>query len=389
MNIELVNKLKNSVNFFDDAEFVSLVSENEVLIRNTANGAEWLVPFEINESGILLYKGAEAECITEADDEYSEETKHNKNVRSVMEAITSIFENKDEGIEKLSTLIKTLPLIEKTEEVVSEEVAQPELTYFKEFEDRLEEYNSLYEEFMLNGKVFDEDGDIRLEDFYEASVYKKPYEDKAEKAETFLESLETYKTFCEEVQATFEEDVAKVIIESIDFTKPKNKFNMLVAKNLVQFKQDTLSDINILDESKKAVSIFEETLGQLDGETLITEMTATDMRESYYANRFTRFNIGIFKREDLVKINEELTAAMTSSDIDTPEDMHYINDLKMKIEYMERANQIDDELVVNIINEFNTRFGKDKSAQYRDDRKSLGWKNPGAQKITSLDITGV
>jgi len=150
-----------------------------------------------------------------------------------------------------------------------------------------------------------------------------------------------------------------------------------------------LIDINILDESKKAIEIFENTIGQIPTENLITEISAIDMKEPYYANRFTRFNIGFFKREDLVKINEELTSAMTSFDIESPEDLHFINDLKMKIEYMERANQIDDELVVNILKEFNTKYGKDKSNYYRDESRSMGWKSPSAQKITSLDISNI
>lgn len=391
MNIQLVNKLKSSVNFFDDAEFVSIVSENEVLVRNTNNGSEWIIPFEITESEKILYKGAEAQCITEAQDDFSEETKHNKNKKDIVEAISTIFEDKDAGIKKLSELIRTLPMISpKTEEVTTEsEQPEKELVFFKEFEDKIEEMNLVAEEFMQVGKMFDEDGDVKIDDFYEASAYKEAYEAKLENSKTFFENLEIYKEFYDEVKASFDEEIAQIIIESVDLTKPKDKYGMLISKNLVKFKQDTLTEFDLLEESKKAISIFEDTLSKIDNTSLITENTATDIREQYYSNRFTRFNIGIFKREDLVKINEELTAAMTSFDIESPEDMHYINDLKMKIEYMERANQIDDEMVVNILNEFNTKFGHDKSAQYRDESRGMGWKAPDRQKVTSLDISGI
>lgn len=388
MNIQLVNKLKDSVNFFDDAEFVSLVSENQILVRNTNNGSEWLLPFVVNESGIVEYDGESAECITEADEDFSEETKHKKNIKSLMESITMIFEDKEKGIEQLSGLIKTLPMTSKPE-IVTEEVTDTELKVFTDFQSQIDEFKTITEEFMTNGRLFDEDGDVRYEKFFEAKAFKKAYEEKLEKSEAFFENLTVYKEFCDEVNNSFDEEVAKIIIESVDFTTPKSKYKMLVSKNLVKFKQETQSEINVLDESTKAIELFENTLGQIETKTLITENEATDMTQSYYANRFTRFNVGLFKRQDLVKISEELTAAMTSFDIENPEDLAYINEIKMKIEYMERANQIDDELVCSILEDFNKKYGHDKSAQYRDDSRTGGFKSPSAQKVGALDVGAI
>jgi hypothetical protein len=388
MNIQLVNKLKDSVNFFDDAEFVSLVSENQILVRNTSNGSEWLLSFAINEAGVVEYDGENAECITEAADDFSEETKYKKNVKSLMESITMIFEDKEKGIEQLSGLIKTLPMTAKPE-VVTEEVAKTELKVFADYQAQVEEFNTIVEEFMANGKMFDEEGDVRYEKFFEAEAFKKAYEEKISKSEAFFENLVVYKEFCDEVKNSFDDEVAKIIIESIDFTTPKSKYKMLVSKNLVKFKQETQSEINVLDESTKAIELFENTLGQIESKSLITENEATDMTQSYYANRFTRFNVGLFKRQDLVKINEELTAAMTSFDIENPEDLAYINDLKMKIEYMERANQIDDELVCSILEDFNKKYAHDKAAWYRDDSRTGGFKSPNAQKVGALDVGAI
>ena len=74
MNFKKIETIKNSIEFFEDAEFYSMAAKDAVIVKNIENEVLWEVPFTLVE-GVTVFDGKKAKIVGEesADDESDEE----------------------------------------------------------------------------------------------------------------------------------------------------------------------------------------------------------------------------------------------------------------------------------------------------------------------------
>ena len=72
MNFKKIEKIKNSIEFFEDAEFYSMAAKDAVIVKNIENEVLWEVPFTTVE-GVTVFDGKKAKIVGEAMEDDSDE----------------------------------------------------------------------------------------------------------------------------------------------------------------------------------------------------------------------------------------------------------------------------------------------------------------------------
>jgi len=382
MNFETIQKIKNAVEAYANVKFFSIMEGNKLLIQNEKTDAIYEIGYT-EADGVFSFNTKEAKQISEKNEIVTPLDEVKQNISNLSNGIKGIFaeENLDVAVANLKEIIRTLPMLD--EKVLNEELdsqlkpaeEEPKSEFYKKFETQMKKYEEEVKEFESTFKMFNEENDLIPGEFVENSEIKKSLQQMSEMHEAFKANATKYHDFKEEVSALFESsEIADEFFKKVDVTK---NLKVGITKALVDLKQIN-ENLNIKDLSTKLIGIFENALAPVDGaKAPVVYNLAADNK---YRPRFFRFKMGIFSPEDVKMMMNEVNEAFSRVGDYNDEDMMFMSNCKMQLEYMYNSQQVNDHLIAEMITEFNKRFAKDHKAEYDDAEKQLSFKDREQQK---------
>lgn len=386
MNYKDFKKIKERVEVFEDAVFVSLQGEDIALIKSP-NKDTWSVPFSYEEDQITLY-GSKA-VLVEARTEIIENVKNINEINAII--LNSASEGNQEayyeGLERLvdvfienrnkrksELLIQDSIIAEdsfdedQNEEEVNnlweqQDVMAKDFTknFISYWEDKLNSVKSSFNELYSSGFLFDEKNNFKKETILDPIMVLESYKNKQQNVKNFFENL----SYLDDWYLKAEE--LGIMKESIEGISPLSKdWKIALFKNLVLQKRKGY-DIHI----HETVSQLEEYTKQIIEESDMTMNIGLNSQEvpgSHNGENQMSFlkTSGTFTSTDLEKLISDFTRAMATYqasgfDRDTLGKISHYKDVTDK---MYRTNMIDDETVSKMITDFNTNFGPVKDSIY-------------------------
>lgn len=396
MDFKIIEKVKSSIDKFDDAEFYS-VSEQSVIVKNTKNQSLWRVPFSFNESGTLVFSAKEAEQVKEG--VLTETEKFQKNTKDLKTIIRGIFcENKEEAIKDLKAAIAELPMVDNSvfEQKESQEYKLPSSgiveavkTIYDLFGRKVTAYQESLKQFKDLGTLFEQDNTPKKENILDPEAILEAYSQKLEAQKSISESLELISNFYEGVKENFDEEVSNFIIEGFDLSNA-DKIKIEAAKAVTMAKRQFGDAINITEDAKKLISLYEQTIGE--NNIYLTEAPAKSLAAEMPQKdgfQFLKFRQGIFTESDVEQLEKEFDKVISRAHFDLSEDeFKLVNDLRTKITYMNRTKQFDDEVIAECIKMFNGYFAK-PARDFVDGEKALGWRGAADQRMRGQQGTAI
>ena len=399
MNFKKIENIKNSIEFFEDAEFYSMASKDKVIVKNVNNEILWEVPFTMVES-VMVFDGKTARIVGEDifDDESDEEMIEEDvdaayGANGKLKDITKMILNEEIDIDILKEKImsyqfkaeKTSNNYQSYEENVKENKKENKTKIYSLFSEQISKYENEKENFLNNGYLFNENDEIKKEFIVDPVYLTTLYEEKIENTNKFF-------TFIEHEYAHAMEVVEKVnnsfkgtdiptneLFEGIDFTD-KDNIKTKIVKNLLVIKKKHNLSYSLNEMTKKVDKLLSELYPMLEefenqGEEKFTNASAGlsqlatgDPRFPDRSLRFLKINFGTFNRDDVMKLLEELNLAINTlyNQEEDPENFRMLFVMRNALDYMVRKNMIDDNIVINIIKTFNDRYGTDNRKDFND-----------------------
>jgi uncharacterized protein YqgV (UPF0045/DUF77 family) len=402
MDFKKIEAIKNSIEFFEDAEFYSMAAKDAVIVKNIENEVLWEVPFTLVE-GITVFDGKKAKIVGEeiidddSDEELIEEDVdvvygENGKLTDITKEI--LMEEIDMNMLRDKILNYSFKTKEKSSNYRFEEVnevrQEKESKILSLFSESLSKYEKEKEIFMANGYMFNENEEIKKEFMVDPVYLTTLYEEKVKNSQKFFTFIEheysKAMSIVNKVNEAFEdtEIPANELFEGIDFTKKEDVKNKIL-KNLLVIKKKHNLDFSINEMNKKVDGLLSELYPLLEafdlnhegkfsvGPSGFSQLASEDPRFPDRSLKFLKVNFNAFNREDIIKLMEELNYAIAklSSIGDDPENYKMLFVMRNALDYMSRKDMIDDGVVVNIIKTFNDRYGKDQSANFNDAEKGL------------------
>jgi len=398
--IKKVTAIKNTISELG-ADFISLVTESDVLIKNTKNKSVWQIPFTESDEG-FTFDGTKAIRLQVGKEPVDSLKIHTNKLRK---SINNIFvnENYDEMIVKLKSTIRTLPYVEAAEagekctvpmgdgkvkctgtiiagkcsnvNCTSNEKNKPviEKNELNAVTDGVKKMEEMFVDFSKATYLFDESGEINL------NVAITPFTmgqrlDLVAESDNFLRKIGQYKIIKSKIESVLEAPITKEIFKSLVWTE---NFDTALAKALTVAKTKHTS-LNILEARKLFIStiesVYSEEADMSKAAPWVYNLTTPNTDDKNKAP-FLKFRTGAFTYESLKIISEELDKAFASKDL-IPEDLDVLGNYRMIVEYMLQSKQINDHVLTTMIEEFNKRFVKTEEA-YKD--SPLGWRSRDEQ----------
>jgi len=404
MDFKKIEAIKNSIEFFEDAEFYSMAAKDAVIVKNIENEVLWEVPFTVME-GVTVFDGKKAKIVgeesidDESDEELIEESTdafYGENGKLTDIAKEILTEEIDMEMLRNKILSYSFKAKEKSSnyrfEESSEKSTQKESKILSLFSESLSKYEKEKEAFMANGYMFNENDEIKKEFMIDPVYLTTLYEDKINNSKKFFSFIENeYSKAMEivgKVNEAFEntEIPANELFEGIDFAN-KNNIKTKILKNLLVIKKKHNLDFSINEMNKKVDGLLEELYPMLEafdtntegkfsmGSAGFSQLASEDPRFPDRNLKFLKVNFNSFNKEDIIKLMEELNYAISklSSAGDDPENYRMLFVMRNALDYMQRKDMIDDSVIVNIIKTFNDRYGKDNSASFNDAEKGMAF----------------
>lgn len=388
MTFEQLEKIKNAVEAFPKTRFVSMFEEGKICIQNTDTEQMFEIEYEESECG-MVFKTKGKKALTEKKrkgkkgQKKIEEFKENCNL--LANGIKGIFaeENFDDSIDTLKNIIRTLPVVDAS--AINEEVgvitkeSAPEkyvASLVKNFGKKMQAYYKEENEFKKAINFFDDDNELIEGEILERAEIAEMLKQTDEAYEKFLADSAVFKKVQKDaIQILGSEKLVEKFFEGIDFSK---NIKVGVTKTLVSLKQ-TDDTIDLKDASTKLVSLLENNMLPVGGAPMPAIYNLA--KDNKYTPRFLRFKMGVFSLDDVrTMINEVNEVWSRLGDYDE-EDMMFMSDTKMKLEYMYNSQQLNDHLIAEIVESFNQRFAKDSQSDFDDATKQLAWKDRAQQKV--------
>ena len=413
MEFKNIEKIKKSVETFDDAKFFSLNEDNKIIIQNIKDKSLWQIGF-LESEGVIVFDTEDAEMIQEG--EVDKKTAFIEKAQMLMSTLQGIFsEDEEKSTESINTVKKyfgdseMFPVVDK-EELFKEETevkekntlssigSLPEVkSIYESFNEKIKEYEKLEKEFLENGKLFNEDNEIKKGKIFDPVLVLEAADGKNKAQEKFFENTQAIIDFKERLDEEFESEIAEFIFDHIDLTKDsKIAITSALVKARTKFNTEEEEIIDLNESLEIIKNAYKESF---DGKniSLYAENThaSVDGAVPFVYNKvpsdspfkFLKFKIGIFTNEDLNKLDKELGSAMGRLGDLEPEDLKVINEMRTKVTYMQRTNQINDSIVESIIKEFNGRFSTDPS--YADPTKQGGFKSASERDSRNFNFGSV
>lgn len=404
MNFRKIENIKNSIEFFEDAEFYSMAAKDKVIVKNVNNEILWEVPFTMVED-VMVFDGRAAKIVGEDifDDESDEEMIEESADAAYgyvgkLNDITKMILNEEIDMDILKEKILSYQFkidkksnnhrYEESEETKKEEAKNHRIISM--FESHLRAYEIEKQNFLNNGYFFNENDEIKKEFIVDPIYLTTIYENKINNANKFFTFIENEYAnamkVVEKVNEAFKNTDLPVneLFEGIDFTD-KNNIKTKVVKNLLLIKKKNNLNYSINEMTKKVDLLLAELYPMLEEfdtneEGKFTNATAGfsqlasgDPRFPDRNLKFLKVNFGVFNRDDVMKIMEELNFAigrLYNEGIDTDK-YKSLFVMRNALDYMVRKNMVDDGLVVNVIKTFNDRYGVDNAKDFNDAEKGL------------------
>ena len=383
MNYKDFKKIKERIEVFEDAVFVSLQGDDKVIIKSPKYDL-WSVPFSYVNDELTLF-GEEAQLV----EERSEIVEEVNDINAINAVILESASDKDEeryfdGITRLVDAFMESRKAKKLQASLSEgfedenedeeqevdnifwENQNPSSQEFtKEFisywEDKLKSVKSNFNDLFAAGFLFDSENNFKSETIADPMLLLEGYKNKQEKVQEFFERLSSVNEWY------LKAEELGILKESLEGISPLTKdWKIALFKNLVLQKRkgyelpihETISQLEeftkeIIEESDLTMNIglnSDQVPGSHNGENKMN---------------FLKLN-GTFSHTDLEKLVSDFTRAMATYqasgfDRDT---LGKISGYKDLVDKMYRTNMIDDETVSKVITDFNTNFGPVKDSIY-------------------------
>lgn len=388
MTFEQLEQIKSAVEAFPKTKFVSLLEDGKICIQNTETEQMFEVEYEEGECG-MVFKTKGKKALTEKKKKAKkgqkklEEFKENCDV--LQSSLKNIFaeENLDNAVDALKETIRSLPAVDAA--AINEEVTaivenndsdKYVTSLVKNFGKKMQEYYKEESEFKKAINLFDENDDLIEGEILERGEILDMLKQTDEAYEKFSGDAAIFdKVKKEALMILGNEKLASKFFESIDFSK---NIKVGVTKTLVTLKQMN-EDIDIKDASSKLVSLFENNMLPIGGAPMPAIYNLA--KDNKYTPKFLRFKMGVFTLDDVRTMINEVNEVWTHLGDYNEEDMMFMSDIKMKLEYMFNSQQINDHLLAEIVESFNTRFAKDMQKDFDDATKQLAWKDRAQQRV--------
>lgn len=388
MTFEQLEQIKSAIEAFPKAKFVSLLEGNKICVQNTETDQIFEVEYEEMEGCGYKFKGSKAlsKKKKKAKNPKAQKIEEFKeNCETLRSSLQGIFaeENFEEAVEKLKATIRDLPVvdaasIEQEIAIIQEENEDKQYSEFirNNFSAQLEAYYKEEKEFKDSLNLFDADDEINTNEILDRGQISESLKAADEVYNKFKSDAKIFENVKIQIAKTLGgQDEAEKFLESIDFTK---NIKVGVTKNLLAVKQMN-ENIDIRKAAVELVSIFENNMLPIGGAPMPAIYNLA--QDNKYTPKFLRFKMGVFSVNDVRTMINEVNETFSRLGDYTEEDMMFLSDVKMKLEYMFNSQQLNDHLLVEIIEEFNKRFAADRAADYDDAGKQLAWKNRDQQKV--------
>ncbi len=368
MNYKQLCLIKDAIDTFNDAEFVSVLNESEVAVRNNKTNEIWKLNYVFSEDGVLKFNTENAVVVETSEEEEKVDAK-----QEIIKAFSHALINEDEiGLEYVKEAILEAEDLfaskHSKESVYAEETESGEDVWvFREdldisdeektiitnisnkWEEKVDAFEQSKQEFKSAGNLFSEDT-IRSGEIDNPLDLVAQLAEKQEAIAAMFEQKEVLTQFNALVlEAAETEEVAHAALKDINpLSVSDAEFETKVTKNLVLAKKEfNESKINVRELTKKLIAIKKE---------VFTE----SLHQNDYGNEskfnYLRFNSGYFTRRDLNSIMSDFDSIIGECLNMNRDELNMIQEMKDTIDYMYRTNQISDEVVSGVLNRFNESF---------------------------------
>lgn len=379
--ISKIEKIKNSIDTFNDAEFFTFGEEkNQVIIKNTNDNSLWAINY-IEAEETIIFDTEKAEKIQEG--EPSAKEQYQESVNGLMTSLKGIFEDDSEkALESIKGYIKTLPHAVPTFESEEQEPEEKfEGTHLTALAENVNAFYQAKKDFGQLGYLF-ESSEIKKGKIFDPLLLVNVLDSKNKSRESFIENVQLIVSFKEKLATIFEnEDIASFISAKMDLKNPK----VSIPKALVLVKKKFEEDFNIVDLQKEVFAAYNEVFEGSNIQSFMEGGGSNSMEvpapfiynqvPAMPAFRFLKFRTGAFNEDSLNTLQKELQSVMGRYSELNSDELKMINEMTTKVNYMQMTGQIDDQLVVSIIEEFNKAFKK--KDDYKNASLQLGFKSAG------------
>jgi len=395
MNFIKFQEIKDKVEKLPNVNFYSF-NEDTIIVKNTKNQALYQIPFTEEQDETLTLHLQEGEQVTEATPTLEEEFISYK--KGIKNSVKKIFSNYNEGVSDLKKYFQELPQIDidslkkdvnekksfaEAIDVYSKSDFEPIRNINKKFKKQLIEMNEDKKEFINLLNIFDENNNLKSYDL-NYDHFKSMYNESMLAYEEFNNTLKKMSKFHKAVERiVMNEDIAKNIIEKLDYTESAK---ISVPKTLVKVKQLYKEDefkVSITDASKKIIKTYNEFFDVEGDSAPVLYNKFIDGGDEI--PKYLKFSNGKYSTTDVQTLAHELEQSYyVLSDL-TPEDLMQIADWRNQCEYMSRTNMISDKKVDEIINGFNKRFTVNSAEEFNDGDMALGFKDSEEMDMENAD----
>jgi hypothetical protein len=368
MDIQKVNKIREAVSFFEDAELVTLVDEATLLIRNKTNNSVWKVNYTFENEFVL--NTSEAELVTEGEKPEPELTPktfvlNNFGKTSIDEMKTKLM---DVVFKKEIIAEESLPNVNENYKLLNESEQKMVSDFFEKYSKALLSEKESVSNFISQVAYVFENDTIKKATFLNPKKILDVYSEKAKLKETIYVASQVFKKFQEEVTNLFEENEIEIslvqgILEGFD---PSVDMSSTFTKNVLKIKKENNLNLNIAETVKQLKLIQKEVFAEFD-----TKQTSEgiknynegyaffpEFRSSSQDLNYLKFGPNHWNRSGLAGLLEDFKVVMSHFTSINEEDFKEISAMRDVIDYMYRTTNIDDEIVNSIIGQFNEKFGK-------------------------------
>jgi len=391
MDFETLTRVKESVDTFNDAEFVSLVNENTVLIKSLRNESVWKIGFAFNEEDILVFDTTAAECVQEGDE--NADTIVASQNKSLKENLIKMFSFDESEREEAKATVRSLfentisdeefATLKASEKEFSSALSKslvaegtiPEVAKIADkFGEKYGQWVTAESELIESASMFAEDFSIKKEKFVDpihvldVAEFKRIEESSNDK---MIESIMKFKSSLDE---SYGAKIGTYIFENIrhDSTLPKILKTIVTAKKTMDA-DGKIGSVN--EEAKKLEGMLKETFSEVYSENAFAAAERPspvifNQIENPGRYRFLGYKTGIFEMADLNAMIEEFQSVKaTYLNNMSREDLLFISEMESRIMYMQRTNNISDQVVADVLGQFGQRFARTQTGPVGDNGK--------------------
>ncbi len=392
MNYNKVKQLKEKVEVFENVNFISVLSESEILLSNSKTGDIWQVGYSMNNEGQLTLHGDTATMVEESEIEENEGFENLKNVNEALLHAKADGNNEafNEGLEMLAQSVVQSYKMRKTKSRLNESIEETDIisenyeklnsetkNFAKEFqsywEDKVQETADKFTELFEHGFIFDEQNNFKSGDIMDPEELLYSYNEDKIKFQEYMQNAETISEF---YNSLTEFGVPEESLKDISLNE--SNWESKLIKNLTHQKMEGL-DININEAirfaKRKVEELFESDssvkLG-LDSESV--PGSSNGENKSYFLKPGLYSGSSVYTSTDLQKLISDLSRATSTyiSNGFSREELSEVSSMKDNIDKMYRINKISDEEVTKVISDFNSKFGIRKTSIYEPLNKYVG-----------------